>query len=110
MRLVFIFFFLVSLSIRANAGWVDGGKVTKIHSGHSEDVLYFNTEVQHEIAGCNNSTYIYVGIGKHGDRMLSVLLAAYLSQKPVSIYLVGGCLHAQPEVNAVQMKESNLPY
>jgi len=103
-------FLLLVFSIQVNAAWVEAGKVVKVHSGHTEEVLYFTTEIQHEVNGCNNTTYTYSGDGKHGDRILSILMAAYLSQKPVAIYLNGTCLHAQPEVDAVQMKETGVPY
>lgn len=106
---IFLLSVLMVTSV-ANAGWVEAGKVVKVHSGHAEDVMYFTTETQHQVNGCNNSTYTYAGSDKHGDRILSILLAAYLSQKPVAIYLTGACLQAQPEVNAVQMKEIGVPY
>lgn len=93
------------------AGWEKAGKVTRVHSGHGDNSAYaFSTEVNINLDGCegkNVGYFVAEGSGA-SDRIYSLLLAAYLSGKPVAIYITGQCILSRPEVNAVQFTDT--PY
>lgn len=91
-------------------GWFDAGKITRIHSGHGDGAFLFSTEINLSVAGCPATTlgYVVKENASNSSRIYSTLLAAYMAQKPVSVYVTGACLIERPEINAVQLKE--VPY
>lgn len=101
---------LVLLSTAANAafsGWADAGKVTRVHSGHGNGGSWaFTTEKHIAVEGCENRFGYFAKPNQDNtDRMYSLLLAAYIANKPVAVFTTGSCLNGRPEVNAVQFKD-----
>jgi hypothetical protein len=100
---------IISNVSAAPASWVDAGKITRIHSGHGTGSFLFSTEVNVKVQGCNDGLgYVVKDDATNSNRIYTILLAAYASGKPVSIYVSGLCIMERPEVNAVQIRET--PY
>ncbi|TVZ41920.1 hypothetical protein P886_1271 [Alteromonadaceae bacterium 2753L.S.0a.02] len=93
----------------AYAGWENAGKVTRVHSGHGNGPYAFSTEININVDGCtqNNVGYFVSETNSASERIYSLLLAAYMSGKPIAIYTTGECISSRPEVNAVQIKETS---
>jgi len=99
---------IYTMSSASLAGWHDGGKVTRLHSGHGKGIWFFSTEKHAHVEGCNNSYGYNVSSEKdNSERQYSLLMAAYMSGKPVAIATTGECLEGRPEVNGVQIRETS---
>lgn len=93
------------------AGWYDVGNVTRVHSGHGDGVLYFSTQIQiSNAAYSTNVGYTYNNADSNSKAMYSLLLSAYITKSPVSIYVTDVCFSNRPQVNAVQFKDPGVAY
>ena len=103
MRKYFIIIMVFLYSGLAYAGvWHDVGKVTRVHSGHADGVIYFKTEIQVKTPTCNDALgYVFRDNSANTNRIYSLLLTAYVSKTPVHVYVVDACLLNIPQVNAV---------
>lgn len=113
MKHLFKFIYLTAvylLSAFSHAEWIDGGLVTKVHTGGPNGPMYFSTEVVKN-SGCPGAhQYAFANNAPNSQAIYSLLLAAYLSQKPISVAATGECLLGFPKVDAVQLKNSNIPH
>jgi hypothetical protein len=102
--------FIAAEASAGSPGWFDAGKVTRLHTGHGDGSFLFSTEVNIAVSGCPATTlgYLVKDTASNGNRIYSTLMAAYMAQKPVSIYVTGQCIIERPEVGAIQIKE--VPY
>ena len=101
---------LFSSSIHA-AGWYDVGKVTRVHSGHGDSVMYFSTESQVSNPLCSyNIGYTFSANESNTNRIYSLLMSAYISKTPVSIFVTDACILQRPQVNAIQLKDQGVAY
>jgi hypothetical protein len=101
------------IAIEAWAGspsWVNVGKVTRLHTGHGDGIFLFSTEANVTTTGCpaTNLGYVVRDAASNSNRLYSTLMAAYMAQKPISIYVTGQCIIERPEVGAIQITE--VPY
>ncbi len=101
---------LVVFSVYSEAGWIDGGLVTKVHVGGPNGPMYFSTQNMQN-SGCPGShQYAFAHNASNSQAMYSLLLAAYLSQKPIHLSVTGECLGGFPKVDSVQFKNSDIPH
>jgi len=95
------------------AGWHEVGNVIRVHTGHGTvaGAIYFTTDTQIKNASCtSNSGYTFDENNSNSERIYSMLLAAYLSKTPISIYTTNDCLAGRPKVDAIQVKDSGVPF
>ncbi|MPY24346.1 hypothetical protein [Shewanella sp. YLB-07] len=105
-----VILFLTSSVVQAGS-WNEVGKVTRVHSGHGDGVVYFTAEIQKSNATCTvNVGYSLSDNASNTDRIYSLLLSAYVSKQPVSVYLTGDFLAGRPEINAVQFKDRGVEF
>jgi len=106
------FFLFLIPSVAMAGSWQEVGKVTRVHTGHGSGQMYFSTEIQISVATCTNNSngYTYADNATNSERIYSMLLSAYISKTPVSIYLNDGCLASRPSVSAVQLKDSGITH
>lgn len=98
------------LSATSQAEWIEGGLVTKVHVGGPNGPMYFSA-VTVKNSGCPGShQYAFVHNASNSQAMYSLLLAAYISQKPISVSVTGECLSGFPKVDSVQLKNTNIPH
>lgn len=104
-----LFLIIISSNVFAQ-GWHDVGNVTRVHSGHGNGIMYLSTSTQIAVEGCtvNNAGYTYSEAATNSDKIYSLLLSAYVSKKPVTIYVTGQCLSNRSEINAVQYKDDGV--
>lgn len=96
-------------------GWHEVGEVTRLHTGHgsgsfNNGAIYFTTKTQVNVEGCSNKGYTFDENNENSDRIYSLILSAYLSKQPISIYVTGSCFGSRPKVDAVQYKNSGVPF
>jgi len=104
--------FYLAPQIVLSAGWSEVGKVTRIHSGHGTGTMYFSTATQISNPVCpdNSSGYTFSDSSTNADKIYSLLLSAYVSKNPVSIFVTDTCLTGRPQVNAVQFKDPGVSF
>ena len=93
-----------------SAGWYEVGNVTRVHTGHDDGVMYFSTETQRSVSVCTNNVNGYTFSDSEGnsERIYSLLLTAYISKNPVTVFLNDTCLNGRPTTTAVQFKDSGV--
>jgi hypothetical protein len=71
--------------------------------------MYFSTQTVKN-AGCPGShQYAFANNQPNSQAMYSLLLAAYLSQKPIFVSVTGLCMSGFPVADSVQMKNAGIP-
>lgn len=112
---IFVLFFSIVTQASAS-GWYDAGKVTRVHTGHgngtfANSTIYFSTINQFVVESCSsNAGYTFDENNPNAERIYSLLLSAYVSKLPVSIYVTGDCLSGRPKIDAVQFRDEGVQY
>ena len=97
-------------------GWYEVGNVTRLHTGHGNTTsvtgaIYFTTITQISNDNCaSNAGYTFDENNPNSDRIYALILSAYVSKIPVSIFVTNECLGGRPKVDAVQYKDSGVPF
>ena len=101
--------FAISIEAFADApSWASAGKVNLLASGDTGG-FHFSTEIHKSLASnCDGGMgYVFNDNGAGTNRGYSLLMAAYLSGKPINVYLTGQCSAlGRPLVSNVEFSDT----